>query len=723
MRVLMEPREINLTATELADLLKVTKQAVMKRAQKETWHFIEGKARGGRVKQYLLHSLPLDIQLLYNKDTNDSLPAPFPGDAVRVAGGPPVVPSTSGEPSPLTDEQYRNALAKADLLRFYLTALKKAGWGQKQEARDTFMTAYNSGFAYPKLYAILGEVNWKTIEGWKTLYQKTKDPLVLADCRGYWKRGRREITDDQSKVLLACALHPNRPRISEAIRMARAVMTTKGVRNGHSDATYRRWLEDWKSKNYHIWVFNREGAKAWNDKCAYYIQRDYTLINVGDILVADGHILNFEIINPLTGKAKRMVLIVWKDMKSNFPLGWEIMPTENTQAISSALRRAILRLGKYPKVAYLDNGRAFKSRFFRGVEFDQEGFEGLYERLGIKTLFAWPYHGQSKTIERFFGTFAELERWSPTYVGTSIDRKPPRMLRGERLHRKVHEKMTGGAVLTLEQAHRAIAAWFDLYVQRPQRGHLDGQTPLELFEAEHGPGIDPNELQYLMMSLEIRSINRNGISLLGQNFYDPALYGRRHPVIVRYDLQDPSCIFVFEKSGELLCEARPVDKVHPAANILGTDEDRRTLKKHIAFKKYLEKEASSSARAFLEQEIIPEHRRFMAQIGCDPRGLPYPDTTTDLPEPADYDEARIRAEVEARQREGGGTSDFWSDLDECPEMDRYERLIECDIQGMLIPKQWQAFMRYYEMTPEYDRHREYWEEYRAKMALMYQAGE
>jgi putative transposase len=111
-----------------------------------------------------------------------------------------------------------------------------------------------------------------------------------------------------------------------------------------------------------------------------------------------------------------MTLILFYDMRSNMPLGWEIMPTENTAAISSALRRAVLRLGKYPRVVYLDNGRAFKARFFKGCQdFDEAGYSGLYERMGCQTIYAWPYHGQSKTVERFFGSFVELERLCPTY--------------------------------------------------------------------------------------------------------------------------------------------------------------------------------------------------------------------------------------------------------------------------------------------------------------------
>ena len=132
--------------------------------------------------------------------------------------------------------------------------------------------------------------------------------------------------------------------------MTRVIMKTYGIEDNLSDKTFRRFLDDWISTHYDVWIFNREGAKAWNDKVAFYIERDINLLKVGDILVADGHTLNFEIINPYNGKPKRMVMILWYDMKSNFPLGWEIMPTENIKAIASALRRAILRLGKYPQI-------------------------------------------------------------------------------------------------------------------------------------------------------------------------------------------------------------------------------------------------------------------------------------------------------------------------------------------------------------------------------------
>lgn len=693
-----------------------TERGIQSRADRDQWPFMYEKVRGGHRKLYLSHLLPDPVrEAILDQEKIDAL-------IVAPGGNHPA----TIDQAPICENQQNKAMLKADLLRLYLQALSVAAWGKKDQARTDFMIAYNSGIAYPEIFKGLGELSWKTIEGWKKKLEKNKgDTLKLADRRGHHKRGKSGLTSQQTDILLRCALHPNKPRLSEAIRMAHAIMHTKSIENGHSAATYRRWLKNWASRNHHIWVFNREGAKAWNDKCAFYIERDYNLINVGDVVVADGHVLNFEIINPWTGKPKRMMLIVWLDMKSGYPLGWEIMPTEDTAAISSALRRAILRLGKYPQVAYLDNGKAFRARFFKGcTNFDEAGFAGLYERLGMKTIFAWPYHGQSKTVERFFGTFAELERWCPTYTGTSIEHKPPRMNRGEKLHRKVYEKATNGQCLTLEQAHRAIASWFDVYAKRPQRGHLNGRSPLEVFMEGKGDGVDKANLSYLMMSLEIKHIRQNGISFHGRNYYHPALYGRRHPVMVRYDLQDKSALYVFELNGDYICEAGPVEGVHPAATVLGNDEDRAKLTKHIELKKHQEKEASISARAFLEDEILPQHQRQLANIGILP-GSNQQNIKQLPPKPLVVDEKKLMAEVKELEdyQAKDDAACLRRELESLNEMDRYEKLLEMRVRGILLCEEYQAFVAYFEKTSHYRKSADYYEEYEQKIALMHQLRE
>lgn len=778
---------ITITAKELSEILGKSIQAIRKAAAKGGWKYKTVRGRGGARKEYMISFLPEDIKIAITAFQQKQQAHHTDGGralvpALRPSTHTPALPDPGSRGLPAhyapAGARLDKGMAKADLLRLYVQALKKAQHGHKIYTRTEFMRAYNSGIAYPKIFEFVGKVNWKTIEGWKRTLKNTGDTFELVDGRGHWKRGQRILTDQQKDILLKCALHPNKPLISEAIRMAWSIMHTKGIPNGNSASTYRRWLQDWVSVNHHIWTFSRKGASAWNDDCAMYIERDYNLINVGDILVADGHVLNFDILNPWTGKPKRMTLIVWLDMKSSFPLGWEIMPTENTQAISAALRRAIIALGKYPQVAYLDNGRAFKSKFFNNVEFDEAGFAGLYKRLGMRTIFAWPYHGQSKTVERFFGTFAELERWCPTYTGTSIEKQPPRMMRGEKLHRRLYNKVVGDNVLTMEQAHIVIAAWFDEYAQRPQRGHLEGRAPVDLFLEEKGQGVDKAELTYLMMTRTCRAIRQNGINLPirknginqpGTNYYHPALYGRKHMAIVKYDLQDPSVIYVFDQHNEFICEATPIEKTHPAANILGTKEDQEKLKKHIELKKHQEKEAGYLARELLELEVLPAVRRQIESIAdcgvrnaeCETRN----GNVKRLPHLSDEgkklekemvalllkqsaEKAAKDKETQERIAEGmrqyheslgktiprkdmhpdvviehedilDDSPEIWNVLPEMPENHRYEKLVEFEVRGWVIPKQWMAFMSYFEQTPEYLDRQDYYEEHRGRVVAMF----
>ena len=707
---------------DIAEALGVHRTSAQRRATREKWAFQETDGRGGKEKRYLVGQLPKTVQVAIaaKQSAGDLLPAATA--PVSIFPEPDATPTIKTAPPSMTQRMEEKMKHKAALLGLYNRALAAAGWGNKVPARLEFEQAYNSGLAWPHLYEQLGPVSWKTIEAWAVKVRKhNNDCFFLADKRGVHLRGKCSLSEQQTEIFLRCVLRPNKPRISEAFRVAKAVMHQQGIENTHSEATYRRWLQHWVERNHHLWVFAREGAKAWNDQCAMYIERDMNLLNVGDVIVADGHNLNFEIINPWTGKPQNhMTLILFYDMASSMPLGWEIMPTENTASISSALRRAVIRLGKYPRVVYLDNGRAFKARFFKGSQnFDEAGYAGLYERMGCQTIYAWPYHGQSKTIERFFGTFAELERLVPGYTGTSIDNKPPRMLRGEKLHRKLHEQQFGNRCLSLEEAHTLIAFWFDEYATRAQRGHLNGKNPMEVFLQGKGPGVDKAELLWLMMSLEIKTIHRNGITFRGQNYYHPALYGRKHKVSIRYDLQDTSSIWVMDQDGNLICEAAPVEKLHPAASQLGNETDKEKLRQHIAQKKDQEKQASASARSLLREEILPEHRRQMAEIGVlngDAQGIEAPNQKM-----ISLDAEKLRRDVAeaTRLQEEADAKALEDELQRLDNSDLYERLIEMSAQGIELRPKLIGFMTFFEETKPYTDFPEYWESCRIKYGLMW----
>lgn len=716
------------TAKELAAMklpvLPGTERSIARRADREEWSFYWETVRGGSRKMYRAHILPDHVrQAILDKEEINSL----------VPAGNNLPAGTDS--ADITSKQQTKAMHKAALVRLYMRALKSAPWGHKDQARETFMVSYNSGVAYPEIYQALGNLSWKTLEAWKNKLKKTcGDTFRLADRRGHHKKGKRNISPVQAQVILATVRQPkgkSRPK-SEIVRIARDILARKGY-DTLSDATYRRYLDDWIAVNYDEWIWWREGDKGLNDKCLFWTERDYDKIEVGDILVADGHVLNFLIINPWTGKPQRMMLVLFFDMKSNYPAGWEIMPTENTAAISAALRRAIIRLGKVPHIVYLDNGRAFKGQYFTGTDFEQTELPGLYERLGINLIVAKPYHGQSKTIERFFKTFGELERLAPSFVGTAIDTKPAHMNRGEKLHCRIQDKITGGAIPTLLDAHRAIAAWFDVYANREQgpNSHMSGIRPQDMFEAGRGPGVDQEALRILMMKKESRKIYGRGVKVFdkGDWYYNPALYGRNHKVWVRFDMQDRDSVLVYDqRTDEFICQATRVDKVHPAARIFGNEADIATLESQLEMQGGLRKQTIRHARSIADEVVIPEAQRMIEDSGFAldaPAGSAKAEIKQLPRKPAKLtEEDKRRAMQDADQGQQYQRelemAELSAALDLMDEFDRYGKLLEMEMQGRGLTGEWRRFMRVYEQMMS-ERDREYWDGQRMALAVLYKS--
>ena len=373
-------------------------------------------------------------------------------------------------------------------------------------------------------------------------------------------------------------MHPNRFSVGKAIKLTRHILEKQGIEHIPSIQTFRRFSEHYKKNNYAQWILFREGEKAYHDKVEAYIERDVSVLNVGDVLIADGHVLNFQVINPFTGKPTRATLVGFLDWKSTALVGYEIMMTENTQCIASALRNAILNLGIIPKVVYQDNGKAFKAKYFQSCDFDEEGFNGVYANLGIRSVFAKPYNARAKVIERFFLEFQEeFEKMMTSYIGTSIEDKPAWLKRGEKLHRDMHKKLTKNYIPTVQEAIKFIDCWLDYHNSKPCPNDRN-MTIKEFLSTVQKQDIDKNILNDLMMKTEARTINKHGITFLGMHYRSDVILGLRDKVYVRYSLFDLSKVHVYSIKGEFLCVAHRVQKVHPMANVLGTVKDMEEYK-------------------------------------------------------------------------------------------------------------------------------------------------
>lgn len=493
----------------------------------------------------------------------------------------------------------QNALAKLDLIRKWQEFRRKAI--NKLQADYDFVKLHNSSNSY--LFNVLGKISRGSLHRWKASLDGTEDYTRLIPNYKYVSVNeyRTCLTDEEIKIFMGLLLHPNRICIGKAIALTKYKLKEQGQSFIPADITFRRYAKWFKDNNYDKWVLARDGEKALSDKVEPYIKRDASLLDVGDILVADGHKLAFQVINPFTGKPCRATLVGFLDWKSTALVGYEIMLEENTQCIASALRNAIINLDMIPKIVYQDNGRAFRAKYFTDDKgFTELGFYGLYAKLGIETVFARPYNARAKVIERFFKEFQEgFEKLMPSYVGSSIINKPAYLKRNEKFHSNLHNDY----IPTIEETIKMIDMWLKFKNSQPCT-NAPNMTIAEVLENRNKQNIDTSLLDDLMLATEVKTIQRNGIRFLSCDYFDERLYGLRGKVLVKYNLFDLTSVKVFTPKGEYLCTAERVTETHPMAKILGTVEDLEDYKQKIQKQQKLKRKTINSVKKLLTNDEI-----------------------------------------------------------------------------------------------------------------------
>jgi len=523
---------------------------------------------------------------LLNPHPLSSQPGRAPGPDTRPLPAPPYKDGVSAKGKQI-------ALARYELLCQWKAICPSGG---RTRATGDFLRAYNTGLTHPKIFEVLGTVTRGTLYRWEETIGGSTDWSLLVPQYHIAKKGAQRLSPIEEEVFMRLLLSPNKNRIGTATRLTKYILQKKGYNDCKANMTYRRFAEDFIEKNFDTWILMREGQKALKDKAAPYIKRDASLLDVGDALVADGHRLNFRVINPFTGRPCRATIVVYVDWKSFDAAGYEMMVEENTQCIASALRNAIIRLGKINRVAYQDNGKAFRARFFtRTSNLEECGFSGLFGRLGISPVFAMPYNARAKIVERWFKEFSNtFERLLPSYIGASIADKPAYMMRNEKFHKAIHNEY----VPTIEEAVQLIEMWFDFH-RSQECPHVKGKTIGEVFDQGKGPGVNIADLDDLMMETKITRIDRNGIRFLNQHYYDDNLYGLREEVMIRYSLFDLSAVRVYSAKGEWICNAGRVMPVHPLARALGAPKDVTELQAGISRQRRLERQTVQGAKELI----------------------------------------------------------------------------------------------------------------------------
>jgi putative transposase len=418
---------------------------------------------------------------------------------------------------------------------------------------------YNNGNLVPELYKLRGKRTERSLRKWVDLYlDSERDMFALIHKAKRGMRGRK-VTFLEQNILKKMLLTPQKVKIYTAVSTLKAYARMGSLESPSSIPTLVRWCQDYERNNKAIWTQARLGSKAVAEDIVKTIHRDNSLLSVGDVWVADGHILAFDIVNPKTGKAQRMTMIMVMDWASRYPVGASLAYTEDSQHIQMAFRNGFLNWGAVPKYVYLDNGKAFRSKLFneKWQEHDlSSDLAGIFPRLGIKVAFAESYNAKAKIIERFFKTFQEqFERFISSFRGACIADKPATLMRNEKWARKMFE----GNPPTLEEAMQMIGFYVRyMYGENPHSG-LNGQQPFAVFKNASVPEeckVESRRLNFLMMSAVRKTLRNNGITLNKLMYWDTELMEHiGKEVVIRYDLADLRWIAVYDMQDNFLCQA------------------------------------------------------------------------------------------------------------------------------------------------------------------------
>jgi hypothetical protein len=433
----------------------------------------------------------------------------------------------------------------------------KAGWSER-EATAHFLTTLpaNKELTPPRGSKAPGD---RTLFNWLRDYRKG-GLAGLADER--WTRHRdtdRPTDDPFFAEVQRLYLDLRKPALTACFELAKY----KAQREGWPARSYKQSQRFIRRLPKAVVLKYRAGEEAFVNDGERFIERDYSTLASNEIWCGDHH--RFDIWVSAAGKHVRPWLTAWEDVRSRKIVGWTIYAADpNTDSILAAFSMAAKSHGVCEWV-YIDNGKDYDSHALQGqtkrqrrrhhIEYDEQRAAGVFGSLGVKVKHAWPFHGQSKPIERFFGTVeSRFGKLWPTYCGNSPKNRPENLaLRLER-----------GAAPTLEEFVMAFGEWLETdYHARAHTGDaMNGESPPAVFDKclEEKRTVPDEVLAVLLWKpSKLLKVGQNGVVWQGLRYGVGELsllawLGKE--VCLRIDPTDVGRVTVWTPEDKFICVAR-----------------------------------------------------------------------------------------------------------------------------------------------------------------------
>lgn len=396
-----------LKVKEVAKILNLTDSAIKKAIKKNKYEYrhVEGIGRGGVRIEIALESLPQEAQDKYNNVQKEQ---------------------AHNDMMQFTGKQREEANFKALIVENYQ---------KSQRSPDDYIKDFNE--RNPD-----SMITKSQLFRWQRKY-KNGDIAVLVDMRGGHNRGKTDIPQDAWEYFYALYMTLQKRSIEICWEY-----TKTEYPEIPSVSAFERKV---KTIPEPVIIFYREGEKAFNDSLVC-MERSKKDIHSNDIWFSDHHLMDVAVLNN-RGRVFRPWLTAFFDARSNKVIAFIIRDkSADATVIKQCLRKGMEEFG-VPKELYFDNGKDYREK-----SFNKDFPLSLTKQLGINQIYATPYHGQAKPIERFWETLEDrFCKFFPTYLGKDAKKRPEDMrVTFEKLKDKILESLDAAGCTMFQKIRYGI---------------------------------------------------------------------------------------------------------------------------------------------------------------------------------------------------------------------------------------------------------------------------
>ena len=330
--------------------------------------------------------------------------------------------------------------------------------------------------------------------------------------------------------------------------------------------SYDTAKNDYKKLDHDVITLIKEGETALKVKSPTAI-RDYNF-PLHNTWSMDGRRMDLMVIDTKgkygpAGKVFRLWIYAFQEVRSRMLLGYALGASLDADLVRGAFLNALKTTGRLiPRKIQPDNGMEVAAKEHtggapwrrRGKVLEGE-IIGTFPMLDIEIDWASVAHGQTKPIERQFGTLAGMvetrHEFRGAYCGNSTEARP--------------EEFDAAKAIRTELIEQALDEEIAAYHRSPHRGHgMGGESPLQVYgEQMKMPGvafrkITEAQLRLCAYSAAPITIRRNAtFTILGASYWSEgtAKLAPGKGYYVRYNPKNLSdTVYVYRKE-KLLCEA------------------------------------------------------------------------------------------------------------------------------------------------------------------------